>query len=41
MYEAVFGVKIFFVAKLLVTIPSCVYISDGYNQGVGKGASQK
>ncbi len=40
-YEAVLGVWIIILAKLLVTIPSYVYILDGYNEGVGKGASQK
>ncbi len=34
------GLDNLFLAKLLVTIPSYVYILDGYNQGVGEGASQ-
>ncbi len=33
----ILGFSLFLCAKLLVTIPSYVYFSDGYNQGVGKG----
>ncbi len=35
------GFSLFLYAKLLVSIPSYVYFSDGYNQGVGEGALQK
>jgi hypothetical protein len=36
LYGGVFGVKNFFLAKLLVTIPSYMYYLDGYF-GVGEG----
>ncbi len=39
--EGYFGVYPISDAKLLVSIPSYVYFSDGYNQGVGEAASQK
>jgi hypothetical protein len=35
------GFSLFFYAKFLVSIPSYVYFSDGYNQGVGEVALQK
>jgi hypothetical protein len=35
------GFRYFFLAKLLVTIPSYMFILDGYNQGVGEGSLQK
>jgi hypothetical protein len=37
----ILGLNQFLLAKLLVTIPSYVYFLNGYNQGVGEGASQK
>jgi hypothetical protein len=35
------SLSLFLYAILLVSIPSYVYFSDGYNQGVGEMASQK
>ncbi len=37
----ILGFSQFLCAKFLVSIPSYVYFLDGYNQGVGEGASQK